>query len=45
MPQRLLVENQFMRAVKEAMEVAEKTDVDIANKEGRHIGPVIKSAI
>ena len=41
-PTRLLVEKSiYDRAVKEAMEVAEKTDVDIANKEGRHIGPVV----
>ena len=41
-PTRLLVEKSiYERAVKEAMEVAEKTDVDIANKEGRHIGPVV----
>jgi aldehyde dehydrogenase (NAD+) len=41
-PTRLLVENSiYERAVKEAIEVAEKTDVDIANKEGRHIGPVV----
>jgi len=41
-PTRLLVEKSiYERAVKEAMEVAEKTDVDIANKEGLHIGPVV----
>ena len=41
-PTRLLVEQSiYDRAVKEAIEVAEKTDVDIANKEGRHIGPVV----
>ena len=41
-PTRLLVENSiYERAVKEAIEVAEKTAVDIANKEGRHIGPVV----
>ena len=41
-PTRLLVEKSiYDRAVKEAIEVAEKTDVDIANKEGRHIGPVV----
>ena len=41
-PTRLLVEKSiYERAVKEAIEVAEKTDVDIANKEGRHIGPVV----
>ena len=44
-PTRLLVENSiYERAVKEAIEVAEKTDVDIANKEGRHIGPVVSKA-
>ena len=41
-PTRLLVEKSiYERAVKEAIEVAEKTDVDVANKEGRHIGPVV----
>ena len=41
-PTRLLVEKSiYERAIKEAIEVAEKTDVDIANKEGRHIGPVV----
>ena len=41
-PTRLLVEKSiYDRAVKEAIEVAEKTDVDIANKEGRHIGTVV----
>ena len=41
-PTRLLVEKSiYETAVKEAIEVAEKTDVDIANKEGRHIGPVV----
>ena len=41
-PTRLLVEKSiYERAVKEAIEVAEKTDVDIASKEGRHIGPVV----
>ena len=41
-PTRLLVEKTiYDRAVKEAIEVAEKTDVDVANKEGRHIGPVV----
>ncbi len=44
-PTRLLVEKSiYERAVKEAIEVAEKTDVDIANKEGRHIGPVVSKA-
>ena len=41
-PTRLLVEESiYDRAVKEAIEVAEKTQVDIADKEGRHIGPVV----
>ena len=41
-PTRLLVENSiYERAVKEAVEVAEKTTVDVANKEGKHIGPVV----
>ena len=41
-PTRLLVEKSiYERAVKEAIEVAKKTDVDVANKEGRHIGPVV----
>ncbi len=41
-PTRLLVEKSiYDRAVKEAIDVAEKTEVDIANKEGRHIGPVV----
>ena len=41
-PTRLLVEKSiYDRAVKEAIEVAEKTSVDVANKEGKHIGPVV----
>ena len=41
-PTRLLVEKSiYERAVKEAIEVAEKTTVDVANKEGKHIGPVV----
>ena len=41
-PTRLLVEKSiYERAVKEAIEVAEKTEVDVANKEGKHIGPVV----
>ena len=41
-PTRLLVEKSiYDRAVKEAIEVAEKTQVDVADKEGRHIGPVV----
>jgi aldehyde dehydrogenase (NAD+) len=41
-PTRLLVEKSiYERAVKEAIEVAKKTQVDLANKEGSHIGPVV----
>ena len=41
-PTRLLVEKSiYERSVKEAIEVAEKTTVDVANKEGKHIGPVV----
>ena len=41
-PTRLLVEKSiYERAVKEAIEVAKKTTVDVANKEGKHIGPVV----
>ena len=41
-PTRLLVEKSiYERAVKEAIEVAEKTTVDVANKAGKHIGPVV----
>ena len=41
-PTRLLVEESiYERAVKEAIEVAKNTQVDAANKEGRHIGPVV----
>ena len=41
-PTRLLVEKSiYERAVKEAIEVANKTDVDIAEKRGKHIGPVV----
>ena len=41
-PTRLLVEKSiYERAVKEAIEVAENTEVDVANKEGEHIGPVV----
>ena len=41
-PTRLLVEETiYERAVKEAIEVAEKTQVDLANKDGEHIGPVV----
>ena len=41
-PTRLLVEESiYEKAIKEAVEVAEKTDVDVANKQGKHIGPVV----
>ena len=41
-PTRLLVEKSiYERAVKEAIEVAAKTNVDLAEKEGKHIGPVV----
>ena len=41
-PTRLLVEKSiYERAVKQAIEVAEKTQVDVANKGGKHIGPVV----
>ena len=41
-PTRLLVEKSiYDRAVKEAIDVAENTDVDLADKAGRHIGPVV----
>jgi len=41
-PTRLLVEKSiYERAVKEAIDVAEKTEVNVANKEGDHIGPVV----
>ena len=41
-PTRLLVEKSiYEKAIKEAIEVAEKTEVDVADKEGRHIGPVV----
>ena len=41
-PTRLLVEKSiYERAVKEAIEVAGKTDVDVAEKKGKHIGPVV----
>ena len=34
----------YDEAVEKAKEVAEKTAVDIANKEGKHIGPVVSQA-
>jgi aldehyde dehydrogenase (NAD+) len=41
-PTRMLVErSRYDEAVATAQEVAEKTAVDIAAKEGRHIGPVV----
>ncbi|MGB0467091.1 MAG: aldehyde dehydrogenase family protein [Pontibacterium sp.] len=41
-PARMLVERSiYDQAVKTAVEVANKTTVDIASKEGRHIGPVV----
>ena len=41
-PTRMLVEKSiYERAVKEAIEVAHKTQVDIAEKNGNHIGPVV----
>ena len=41
-PTRLLVEKSiYERAVKEATEVANKTVVDVAEKKGKHIGPVV----
>ncbi len=41
-PTRMLVERSiYDQAVATAQEVAEKTAVDIAEKEGRHIGPVV----
>ena len=41
-PTRLLVEQSiYDRAVKEAIEVAENTEVNIAEKNGKHIGPVV----
>ena len=44
-PTRLLVEKSiYERAVKEAIEVAAKTNVDLAEKEGKHIGPVVSKA-
>ncbi len=44
-PTRLLVEKSiYDKAVKEAVEVAKNTSVDIAEKEGQHIGPVVSKA-
>jgi aldehyde dehydrogenase (NAD+) len=41
-PTRMLVErSMYEQAVSTAQEVAEKTAVDIASNEGRHIGPVV----
>ena len=44
-PTRMLVERSFYdEAVAKAKEVAEQTAVDLANKEGKHIGPVVSEA-
>ena len=41
-PTRLLVEQSiYDKAVEQAIEVAKKTAVDVAEKQGRHIGPVV----
>ena len=41
-PTRLIVEKSiYAKAVKEAIDVANATTVDIAEKKGRHIGPVV----
>ena len=41
-PTRMLVEKSiYDKAVKEAIEVANKTEVNIASKKGNHIGPVV----
>ena len=41
-PTRLLVEKSiYNKAVKEAIDVANETAVDVAEKNGRHIGPVV----
>ena len=41
-PTRLIVEKSiYAKAVKEAIDVANATTVDIAEKQGRHIGPVV----
>ena len=41
-PTRMLVErSRYAEAVEQAKEQAEKTAVDLASKEGRHIGPVV----
>ena len=41
-PTRLLVEQSiYDSAVREAIEVAENTEVDVAEKNGKHIGPVV----
>ena len=41
-PTRLLVEKSiYKRSIEEAIDVAAKTEVDVADKEGRHIGPVV----
>ncbi len=44
-PSRMLVErSRYEEALATATEVAEQTAVDIASKEGRHIGPVVSHA-
>ena len=41
-PTRMLVEKSiYKRAIEEAKEVAQKTEVNIASKKGNHIGPVV----
>jgi len=41
-PTRLLVEKSiYNKAVEQAVEVAKKTAVDVSEKQGRHIGPVV----
>mgnify|MGYP006097306999 CR=1 FL=1 len=41
-PTRLLVEQSiYEKAIQEAVEVAKETSVDLAEKKGRHIGPVV----
>ena len=41
-PTRLLVEQSiYKKAIQEAIDVANETSVDLAEKKGRHIGPVV----
>ncbi|MGI9364782.1 MAG: aldehyde dehydrogenase family protein [Rhizobiaceae bacterium] len=43
-PTRMLVErSRYAQAVEQAVEQAEKTAVDLASKEGRHIGPLVNA--